>query len=263
MDTNRRSLMTAAMLVGVATGLMAEVDAAGAPAPKEGETTARKIRQVIAAREISNCLNRYTAMQSLGRVSDMEREFATSVPDVQVDVGFGWYYGADGIRRFCGVNGMLVGDVKHGTLINGATLLFGNTSEIIEVAQDLNTAKGLWLTWLAASSGDASSGYGPRTGFSRHALDFIQIDGEWKIWHYVAYGLTYAPPGHSWTDSDVVTTNQNTHYDWIPSALRPDGPSSYGTGTAGTWRPDRPMIQVRVPAPYRTFSETFSYARMG
>jgi hypothetical protein len=259
MDSDRRSLMTSGVL-GVAAGLMTESAVAAAPNRDEA-TLARQMRQTVAARQVSTCMNRYTAMESFGRVADMEGEFATTVADVQVDVGFGWYYGAGGISRFCAVNGLLVGNVNRGRLMNGTALLFGNTSEIIEVAEDLKTAKGLWLTWLAVTTGNGDSGFMPRWGCARRAVDFTQIDGQWKIWHYFVYGLINAPPGRSWTDGDVVVNNQTVSYDWIPESLKPDLPSAYGIGNAGGWRPDRPMIQVRVPVPYRTFAETFSYAR--
>jgi len=269
MHRDRRSWMTSG-LAGLLAGLVARTAGAAVPtataAPAGspaggGPVRPRDVQQLIAAREVSNCLNRYTAMESFGRVTDMQAEFANSVPDVQVDVGFGWYYGADGIRRFCEVNGLMVGNSNRGTVLNGTALLFGNTSEIIEVAEDLKTAKGLWLTWLAVTTGDAASGFKPRWGCARRAVDFIQVEGHWKIWHYFVYGLINTPPGRSWTDPEVVQSNQAEVYDWIPEPLKPNLPSSYGIGDAGGWRPDRPMVQVRVPVPYRTFAETFSYAR--
>jgi hypothetical protein len=265
MDSDRRSLMTSGVL-GVVAGLTAQTAATAAivttaPAGTLETTAARQFRQVVAAHQVSNCMNRYTAMESLGHVADMENEFATNASDVQVDVGFGWYYGATGVHRFCEVNGLLIGDANRGSFINGATFLFGNTSEIVEVAEDLKTAKGLWLTWFAMTTGNAATGFKPRWGCARRAVDFIQANGEWKIWHYFVYGLINTPPGQSWIDSDVVADNQSANNDWIPEALKPDRSSAYGIGNAGGWRPDRPMIQVRVPVSYRTFAETFSYAR--
>jgi hypothetical protein len=253
-------------LAGLVAGMVtrtagAATAAAPAASPAAGPPGPREAQQVIAAHQINNCLNRYTAMESFGRVTDMQNEFANTVSDVQVDVGFGWYYGAEGIRRFCEVNGLMVGNFNRGTLLNGTALLFGNTSEIIEVAEDLKTAKGLWLTWLAVTTGDTEAGFKPRWGCARRAVDFIQVGGVWKIWHYFVYGLINAPPGRSWTDPDVVQSNQADIYDWIPDTLKPNLPSAYGIGNAGGWRPDRPMVQVRVPVPYRTFAETFSYAR--
>lgn len=77
----------------------------------------------------------------------------------------------------------------------------------------------------------------------------------------MVYGLISAPVGKSWTDNDVVEENMRTRFDWIPERLKPDLPTDVGVGAGGGWRPDRPILQVKVPAPYKTFGETFSYAR--
>jgi hypothetical protein len=260
MDIQRRSIVTSGLM-----GLAAAGAAAGATAARHTETSGqmseRQAQQAAAARQVENAMSRYTVYESLGRVGDALDEFALTEKDVQADVGFGFYYGEEGIRKFCAVNGLLIGNSTDGTLRNGATHLYANTTPIIEVSEDLKTAKGLWLSASALTFGSPSKGFQPRTGYSRRACDFIYVDGRWKLWHFMVYGLISAPIGKSWTDNDVVEENMRTRFDWIPDHLKPDLPTDVGVGASGGWRPDRPIMQVKVPSPYKTFEETFSYAR--
>jgi hypothetical protein len=264
MDAKRRSLLTSVTL-GLAAGASIEAHAASAPAHNgaaaQKNPSDRRMQQEIAARQIINCMNRYTTYASMGRVSSMINEFATTMKDVQADVSFGFYYGADGISRFANVNGLLMGNADHGMYLNGATNLFANTTDVVEVAEDLKTGKGLWLTAQAVTVRDPSKGFTPRFGYSRRAADFVEVDGAWRIWHYAVYGLIDMPVDKTWVDADVVTENQRNAYDWIPANLKPDLPTGSGIGAIGSWRPDRPILHIGVPVPYRTFSETFSYAR--
>jgi hypothetical protein len=260
MDSQRRSIVTSGLLGLAAAG--AAVAATPARRTESAERVSeRQAQQAAAARQVENAMSRYTVYESLGRVADGLDEFALDEMDVQADVGFGFYYGAEGIRKFCSVNGLLIGDSTAGTLRNGATHLYANTTPIIGVAEDLKTAKGLWLSASALTYGSPSKGFQPRTGYSRRACDFIYVDGRWKLWHYMVYGLISAPIGKTWTDNDVVEENMRTRFDWIPDRLKPDLPSDVGIGATGGWRPDRPIMQVKVPSPYKTFQETFSYAR--
>jgi hypothetical protein len=263
MDAKRRSLLTSAAvgLAGASMGSNAATAAAPAASATHQIASDRRIQQDIAARQIINTMNRFTTNESMGRVSSVIQEFATSMKDVQADVSFGFYYGEDGISRFANVNGLLIGNAAQRTYLNGATNLFANTTDIVEVAEDLKTGKGLWLTASALTIRDPSKGFTPRIGYSRRAADFVEVDGQWKIWHYVVYGLLSMPVDKSWVDPDVVSDNHRDSFDWIPDNLKPDLPAGSGIGTLGTWRPDRPILQVGVPVPYRTFSETFSYAR--
>jgi hypothetical protein len=260
MDSQRRSIVTSG-LMGLAAAGAVTAATPGRRRESPEHISERQAQQAAAARCVENTMSRYTVYESLGRVGDALDEFALSEKDVQADVDFGFYYGADSIRKFCSVNGLLIGDSAAGTLRNGATHLNANTTPIIEVAEDLKTAKGLWLSASALTFGSPSKGFQPRIGYSRRAADFIYVDGRWKLWHFMVYGLISAPIGKPWTDNDVVEENMRNRFDWIPDHLKPDLPTDVGVGAAGGWRPDRPIMQVKVPTPYKTFEETFIYAR--
>lgn len=258
MDSGRRSTLAAGLLGLAGAGTAAAKIAAGKPAGKL-ELGERALQQLAHANLVRNVVNRYCVYESLGRIPDMLNSFALALPDVQIDVGFGLYYGSDGARKFAAVTGTLLGDTSTGVYRKGAMNVFANSTDIIEVAEDLQTAKGLWVTHAATTNGSPSEGFNAHYGYFRRAIDLVNLDGTWKIWHYITYWLIDAPIGKSWIDPEVVEANLKTRFDWIPDSLKPDQASGVGIGPTWTWRPDRSSAQVRVPVPYRTFAETFSY----
>src|SRR5580698_4333009 len=142
MDILRRSLMASGFF-GLAAAAGSAVAADTTPASRIASANtggAKTMARETAARQVNNCFNRYTVLESLGRGPELLNEFALSMPDVQVDAGFGLYYGPDGIEKFVAVNNLLVGDASQHIYRNGATYLYANTTDIIEVAEDMNTA---------------------------------------------------------------------------------------------------------------------------
>ena len=254
---NRRGLITSALLSSAAG-----VAVASDTSVRSDPALLLQLRQEVAARQVRNCMSRYETYLSMGHLQGALDEFALSKGDVQADVGFGLYYGPASVSRlFLGVHAAMMGDATKGTMRAGATYLLANTTDIIEVADDLKSAKGLWLCPTLSTPGSEKSGYSPRTGYAHRAADFVREGGRWKLWHYMVFGLTGAPVGKSWTDPDVVAANQASRYGWIPDNLKPDAPSAPGIGAAGGWRPERGVTDIPVPVPYRTFTETFSYGR--
>lgn len=265
MSTNRRSLVanaalgTAFFAAGAASA--ASPAAPSAPARARGRPSLEvQIQQDIAARKCSNAMNRYEMYLAQSFLHEALDQFALTMPDVQADVGFGLYYGPDSVRRlFLDLHEELVGDARKGTQKPGAFYVVTNTSEIVEVAEDLKTAKGSWVGTTVSTLGDATSGWRPRLGYARRVADFVNVNGQWKIWHYGVYGLISAPLGKSYTDPEVYEAN-TTKPRVYTGRLAADAPSGPGLGAMGAWRPDRSHYAVMPPEPYRTFSETFSYA---
>lgn len=221
-----------------------------------------RVEQMIAAREVENVINRYEVYLGEGYVTRAYELFAVNEPDVQADVGFGLYYGKEGMETlFVKIHGNLVGDVDKGGAKPGAFYCIENTTGIIEVAEDLKTAKGLWFGAGYSTKGNPERGFNAYYGMARRAVDFINVDGEWKIWHYMVYGLVYAPVGLSYTDAGVVEDNVNRTFPFT-GELAPliPSPSAPGIGQQYAWRPDMAVAAVLPPEPYKTFSETFSYA---
>ena len=135
------------------------------------------------------------------------------------------------------------------------------TTQIIEVAGDGQTAKGIWYSPGAVGGSNKRGEITMLWMWERYAVDFAKEDGEWKIWHLHTYTDFGTPVGTSWADS---TTD-----------------SMVGTGVGGEDgpgsgfelpKPDREVVEYhpysyrqvpqmlpQMPEPYWTFTETFSY----
>jgi len=268
MQKDRRAMMLGG--VGMAAAGLAAAALVGCEKKTDSAVTVDadlelKIRKDLAERQIEKTINRYEGLLSAGLVEAAFELFAVSQPDVQADVGFGFYYGPESVKRlFVGLHGWLELN-DQGKLRNGALYIVPNTTGIVEVADDLKTAKGHWLCPTISTPGSPEKGFSAMPGYAHRVADFIYENGQWKIWHYFVYGILYYPEGKAWTDPAVyeAETGKPQDLSWIPEQFQPDAPSdtAAGIGKEAVWRPDRPPTTVRLPEPYRTFSETFSYAR--
>lgn len=157
-------------------------------------------------------------------------------------------------------------------------------SPIIEVAEDGQTAKGMWLmsglesglTSPEAAKGAPEFMYeknvtidGKRvwmhTVYAKYGVDFIKQDGEWKIWHFHCFEVARAPYGMGWIpfaaaaqDSPFADDLMYFGEDGRPVLMpKPDAPA---TIRHNPYRTDRGQtLDLLPPVPYRTFSETFAY----
>lgn len=166
----------------------------------------------------------------------------------------------------------------------GKLVLHYVTSPVIEVAQDGQTAKGMWmmtglesgLTSPEATAGAPDFMYEKNvtvdgkkvwmhTVFAKYGVDFIKQDGVWKIWHFRCIEVARAPFGTGWIP--FAATAQNSPFpddlmyfgeDGKPVMMpRPNGPA---TQMGNSYRTDKGQtLDLKPPVPYRTFSETFAY----
>lgn len=158
------------------------------------------------------------------------------------------------------------------------------TSPIIEVAEDGQTAKGMWmmtglesgLTSPQAAAGAPGFMYEKNvtvngkkvwmhTVHAKYGVDFLKQDGQWKIWHFHCYEIARSPFGLGWIpfaaaaqDSPFADDLMYFGEDGRPVMMpKPDGPA---TLRHNPYRTDRGQtLDLPPPVPYRTFSETFAY----
>lgn len=127
---------------------------------------------------------------------------------------------------------------------------------VVEVADDLQTAKGLWvvrgLVEKITTAGPVSF-----WDFSYWAVDFILEDGAWKIWHMLDLAEVNARQGINLTDTPQPLPEDPAFAEMASVSMpRPTKPVMLRE----TYRADRPFTpSPRVPEPYQTFAETFSY----
>lgn len=142
----------------------------------------------------------------------------------------------------------------------GLSYLHTLTTPVIEVAEDGDTAKGVWISpgFTTMPTTQKLQAY---WHWDRYGVDFIREDGKWKIWHFFVGREFTAPYEKSWVDSAL--DNEEAYKGALrifeqwpgfeePHAAPLNSFESYSPFKVATLKP-------RLPEPYRTFSETFSY----
>lgn len=169
----------------------------------------------------------------------------------------------------------------------GKLLIHYNTSPVIEVASDGQSAKGVWITagvesGLAAPANaekapeaffEDSTVNGQRVWahwtFARHHLDFLKQDGEWRIWHFRTVELARAPFGKDWISfasilenvpeagkfhNDILYFGDDGEVVFYPEHDGPPKTIAYGYRTT-----EAIELNPQLPEPYETFEDTVEY----
>lgn len=135
------------------------------------------------------------------------------------------------------------------------------TTQIIEVAGDGQTAKGIWYAPGAVGSPNLAGEITMLWMWERYAVDFVREDDEWKIWHLHTYTDFGVPVGSSWADSttdSLVGAGVSGQDDQGPGFELPTPDREVVEYHTFSYR-QVPQDLPRMPEPYWTFSETFSY----
>ena len=130
------------------------------------------------------------------------------------------------------------------------------SSDLIEIAEDGKTAKGMWL---CQGSYEKLTAGGPLAywEWSCFAVDFIREGDDWKIWHMLYFRDIDHPCGTSWTQPP----QERPVIDCF--AAMGDFKMPKPTVRTTLWERyhvNRPFKKLpRTPVPYRSFADTFSY----
>jgi hypothetical protein len=156
--------------------------------------------------------------------------------------------------------------------IMGAGIFVMHTlsTPIIEVAGDDQTAKGVWYTPGAiAQCGRSGQWLTGNWLWERYAVDFIKENGQWRFWHILVLTDFGSPMGKDLaaaSGQDDRCGRRSAAESKVATDAAPcTGPSRSRSGHIATqnyaaWSPTTvPSIAPRLPEPYKTFSETFSY----
>lgn len=169
----------------------------------------------------------------------------------------------------------------------GKLLVHFTTSPLVEVAEDGQTAKGVWIMAGVESgmSDPAVAARAPAGMFEpglvegkkvwahwvqcRYHVDFLKQDDEWRIWHFRCVEISRAPFSKNWIafasemqanqasarfHNDLAYFGDNGEPVFMPPVDAPPKNIAY------SYRTDRAFeIQPPLPAPYRTITETFEY----
>jgi len=221
------------------------------------ERLEREVKRNRAAIECTRLVNRfcYINNQSVksknAPLSDM---FALKQPDVAVQHGTNVYEGAEAVKK-------IYGRTEKANMPAGMMFLHPLASVYVEVARDLKTAKGVCMS-IGLESGNTIETAAWTWG--AYGIDFINEDGEWKIWHFNIYSTFNAPYLKSWVAWDPDARGPMPARSPDEEGAKRKGPEPVAATRQG--KPDSPYKADRIfifkpdpPEPYETFDPSTSY----
>lgn len=223
-------------------------------------------------RAIKNIMGKLTQSYLMMEEAEIYNRWWSKRADVCLGVNTGWYSGAEAVRGYydaLGAKIQLASDIIAKTFpekLAGKTKdeLYGVgqlgvkpvDTEIVEIAGDGKTAKGIWS--LHGTYADMTpSGPVSCWDWGYYCVDFVLEGDDWKIWHMQYLTDINNPTGSDWAGTHTVFPEDKNfaamkafHFPEpnVPMTLREN------------YYPGRPFTETPpLPEPYETFAETFSY----
>ena len=207
-------------------------------------TTQQKLEWMEHARSVEAMVQDRAFLNMLGEGDLMWRKmWCSDGLSPTFGTNSGWYLGLDAIGEYFEARGRAYRSLTDGGKSYHAELM---SCPVVEIAGDMQTAKGLWYSNVLDICRDGESGAVWRCG--RLGVDLIRENGEWKLWHMLFCEDFSAQMGRNWKDLSFP-----------PEPFRPPEPNGEGVPYEhySELRPNRMM--PNVPRPYFTFADTFSY----
>ena len=234
--------------------------------------TEQLVQQWEDQRTIKNLMGKYVNLVLLNREQEILSRFWSSGDDLCLGFNDGYYVGRRAVEdyyRAVEARNLLVaktlqkkfpqqlGDKSDEEIYGiGPFKVEPLYSPLIEVAGDGQTAKGLW-SCLGAHNEVGSAGPVANWTWGYFAADFRREDQGWKIWHLLYVNDVDCICGQSWgkekqplPDLPEFAALADFHYP----------PYTVEKTLRELYTPARPHTDCpRIPEPYNTFAETFSY----
>lgn len=223
-------------------------------------------------REIRNVMGRISHDYAIKQEAQVYDRYFSRREDVCLGLNNGYYKGAAAVKGYYDALGeeirlssaliakMFPRELEGKTEdeLNGVGMIsyLPFESQVIEIADDGRTAKGIWNVRGSTSRLTAA---GPVANwiFGWAAVDFVLEDGEWKILNLLLLYNVDHQCGVGFTEPEKVFEPVPEFAPMADFHLpEPNVPMT----VMETFRPDRPRTRSpRCPEPYATFADTFSY----
>lgn len=213
----------------------------------------RRIQRLEDLHEIEQLMSRRAYLHSVGRNGDeMDQCWSTRDDIVFEPEDWGVWEGQAAVRQAY-VEGNPFPDGTPGLLVEHTL-----TTAVVEVAEDRQTAKGVWISpgheTFPMVPGEPPK---PHWSWGRYAVDFVREESGWRIWHLHVLTTFRTPFDTSWVDSALHRP------DYLPEegeAMPGINPPTRGVTFNQPYHPDLvPAYQPVPPAPYATWSDVTSY----
>jgi hypothetical protein len=235
-------------------------------------TTEQLVQRWEDQRAIKNLMGKYANIVLLNREQEIMERFWSKGEDLSLGFNDGYYVGRDAVSGYyeaVEARNMLVAKTlqkKFPEQLGGKSdeEIYGVGpfkvkplyNPLIEVAEDGQTAKGLW-SCQGAHNEVGGSGPVANWTWGYFAVDFRKEEDGWKIWHLLYVNDVDCICGQSWG-------KPQQEYPALPEfeALAQFQYPAYSVAreNRALYSPQRPVtLTPEIPSPYRTFAETFSY----
>ncbi|KAI9737411.1 MAG: hypothetical protein M1834_009565 [Cirrosporium novae-zelandiae] len=216
----------------------------------------RRIQHLEDIHAINNLMGRRAYLHSAGRHDREINELWSHGEDVVFEAeDMGAWTNLSTIKRSY-VNGNPFPNTTKGLMIEHTL-----TTPVIEVAEDGQTAKGVWIS-PGHETFPISEDNTPEAFWSwgRYAVDFRKESGAWKIWRLHVLTTFRTPYGQDWVASSLHRPEHlPKEGEPMESIGGPDRPVSFNQ----PYHPDNtPKYQPVPPDPYKTWADTFPYAEL-
>jgi hypothetical protein len=222
-------------------------------------------------REVQNLIGRVAAHYVTKEDAKIYADFWSDREDVCLGVNQGYYQGKAAVQGYYEALGEQIafeskllqkvfpkqlGELSDEELYGAGMMTYKPfENPIIEIADDGETAKGMW--YLRGSySRLTTSGPVSYYEWGWYCVDFVREADEWKIWHLLAVNDIDYPCGFNWSEpwkgypplSGFETAQFKLPEPNVKQTVR------------ALYSADRPFTKLPpMPEPYETFAETFSY----
>ena len=203
-----------------------------------------KVQRLLDMQEIRNLMGKYE-YYSFNNDYESIMPLFSKREDAYVDCeGVGVLEGPAGIRKF-----MVDWHTSlNGEDTNGIFSIHAVTTEVIEVAEDGKTARGIWISPGAEAKHSVRGDLEAYWIWGKYPIDFIKEDGEWHFWKFRIPHDLLCDFHHSWTELHTEKLGE----DMESEEEKPvgDRPSVFPDNFYST---DKPVSAFFVPpVPYKT-----------
>ena len=222
-------------------------------------------------REIKNVMGKYVESCLLNRENTLVDTLFCSRDDISIGFNNGYYVGRQAVKEYfdavCDATmkkskclqkifpeqlGKLSDEELYGVGPFKAEPL---NSCYVQIADDMQTAKAIWM--IEGSITDITT-RGPITNWAwgYYCADFIKEGDQMKLWHVLHVEDTHCPNGVNWGMPENPYPELPEFAELadikLPEPTHPQKVYEH-------FSVDRVNMTPRIPEPYKTFAETFSY----
>jgi hypothetical protein len=289
-DMIRQAIIRGFMLLTMAACVMVCGQVCGAE--QKSMTAEQKMQRVLDYMDIQNVMAKHSYYYGAQEQwKELDEVWSKKKDDISYGHNDGYYVGRKSVEAYYGKKNeirrketleavsKLYPEIKNTKENDGVgdLVMHAITTPYIEIAEDGQTAKGVWMSvGLCSRTGQDGKASGMWL-WEKFATDFVREDGEWKIWHFQIYSDVLGTVDQAMMTMFVTQQPQGAAMA-APGVQSHDVQPQSGSGSGGgkpqvgqitgfdknikiheLYSATRvPNMEPVLPQPYKTWSDSFS-----